>query len=208
MRLHFLIGVLLAAAAYPEASAAQFGDHIFQAEVAIGGFLPGFNTIFMEGVQPGGGMEEVKTRAAPAIDGRFVILWPGGLYGGAAVALVPDIPLESNALGTRLGTARRLRLSVAMGGKTPKIPGTPVRFRGGFDFGFARYSFTETPGGSLPLDNATNLVAAVSMGWDIELTRPVSLTTDFTMSFEDGQTESLASFLIHLGLAVRFVEAR
>jgi hypothetical protein len=205
MRIRLVTSLLVAAAALPGAAHAQFGDYTFQAEVAIGTLLPGFNSIFSES-QSGGGTREVKTQGAASLDGRFLILWPGGLHSGVSFALVPDVPLEETILGTRVGTARRLRLSVAMGGKTPKIPGTPVRFRGGFDFGFTRYSFSEASGSSLPLDKATNLVAAVSMGWDVELTRPVSLATDITMSFEDGQTQSLASFLVHVGLAVRLVE--
>jgi hypothetical protein len=205
MRTHLVTFALFAVTALPGAADAQFPDYRFQAEASVGGLMPGYNTIFDQG-DVEGTTRKVETLRSPAIAGRFLILWPRGLYSGISFSLAPEIPLVQKTIGTHVGVAQRLRLSVAMGGKTPKIPGTPVRFRGGFDIGFAQYTFVEDPGISIPIETGTNFLAAVSMGWDVELAPPMSLVTDVVMSFEDGQTESLASFLMHLGLAVRFPE--
>ena len=90
-----------------------------------------------------------------------------------------------------------------MGGQTPPIPGTPISFRGGFDIGLTHYSFEGDPGVSFPVSDATNFFAGLSFGTDVELSGPVSLVADVMLPFEEGQTQSLANFLIHAGVAVR-----
>lgn len=197
-----IIAALLGTTLLPAAARAQFLDYTVQIESTAGLFTPGFNRIFKQGEVVGATRAVVLT-SSPTVGGRFLFLIPQGLYSGIAVVFAPSIDLENNVVGNKVGVASRFRVSVVMGGQTPPIPGTPISFRGGFDIGLTHYSFDEDPGVSFPVSDATNFFAGLSFGTDVELAGPVSLVADAMLPFEKGQTQSLANFLIHAGVALR-----